>query len=102
MTNKENLNPDQKSCLVALQQLTIELLKNLQQVSPESIKESHLFFNEAFINHADDDLFEDKEYRLKWKQSLGSIALLSSFFNKHSETQLKQALNDSIILLESA
>nr|WP_317631407.1 hypothetical protein [uncultured Flavobacterium sp.] len=101
MHNKENLNPEQENCKNAIRNLTIEILKNLQQVSPNGLKESCLFFNEVFLNHVDDDLFESKEYRLQWKENISRITLITSFLNKYPEEELKKSLKQTINVLET-
>ncbi len=91
MRNNENQKPE----------FVLQFLKGFQFAEPKRIIEVKAFFSEAFLIHADEDSFDDKEYRTEWLNAINYLNDLSEEIAKFSETEINEQIDVAVKILES-
>lgn len=87
---KENQKPE----------FVLQFLKGFQFAEPKRILEVKAFFSEAFLMHAHENSFDDKDYRVEWVNAINYLNDLSVVIAKFSAIEIDHQIDLALIVLE--
>lgn len=97
--SKENQKPSLTDEVPA-NEFAVTLLKKLQWIEPKRLLEVRFFFSQAFLLHTEDDIFEEREYRVEWANNVNYIHELCCCVEKYTAEQIDNAIDHSIAILK--